>query len=132
MENLDDLYKWFDENRGSIIADHLNECVLLKDKSVIGYYPNTDAALSDAEKNGFILGEFLIQDCITDEDEIMLYYNYNQAVCFGVTLGYREPLNNLLKFVPDTVALPVISLSAIVKALSSLMPSLFFNTLVLG
>jgi len=83
MENLDDLYKWFDENRGSIIADHLNECVLLKDKSVIGYYPNTDAALSDAEKNGFILGEFLIQDCITDEDEIMLYYNYNQAVCFG-------------------------------------------------
>jgi hypothetical protein len=83
MENLDDLYKWFDENRVSIIADHLNECVLLKDKSVIGYYPNTDAALSDAEKNGFIFGEFLIQDCITDEDEIMLYYNYNQAVCFG-------------------------------------------------
>jgi hypothetical protein len=83
MENLDDLYKWFDENRVSIIADHLNECVLLKDKSVIGYYPNTDAALSDAEKNGFIVGEFLIQDCITDEDEIMLYYNYNQAVCFG-------------------------------------------------
>jgi hypothetical protein len=83
MENLDDLYKWFDENRVSIIADHLNECVLLKDKSVIGYYPNTDAALSDAKKNGFIFGEFLIQDCITDEDEIMLYYNYNQAVCFG-------------------------------------------------
>ena len=83
MENLDDLYKWFDENRVSIIAEHLNECVLLKDKSVIGYYPNTDAALSDAEKNGFIVGEFLIQDCITDEDEIMLYYNYNQAVCFG-------------------------------------------------
>jgi len=83
MEDLDDLYKWFDENRVSIIADHLNECVLLKDKSVVGYYPNTDAALSDAEKNGFIIGEFLIQDCITDEDEIMLYYNYNQAVCFG-------------------------------------------------
>jgi len=83
MENLDDLYKWFDENRVSIIADHLNECVLLKDKSVVGYYPNNDAALSDAEKNGFIIGEFLIQDCITDEDEIMLYYNYNQAVCFG-------------------------------------------------
>ena len=75
MENLDDLYKWFDENRASIIANHLNERVLLKDKSVIGYYPNTDAALSEAEKKGFIIGEFLIQDCITDEDEIMLYYN---------------------------------------------------------
>ena len=69
MENLDDLYKWFDENRASIIANHLNERVLLKDKSVIGYYPNTDAALSEAEKKGFIIGEFLIQDCITDETE---------------------------------------------------------------
>ena len=83
LDTNDDLYKWFDENRVSIIAEHLNECVLLKDKSAIGYYPNTDAALSDAEKNGFIVGEFLIQDCITDEEEIMLYYNYNQAVCFG-------------------------------------------------
>ena len=83
MENLDDLYKWFDEKRETIIADHLNECVLLKDNSVIGYYPNTDAALSAALRNSFKMGEFLIQDCITDEEEIMLYYNYNQAVCFG-------------------------------------------------
>ena len=83
MENLDDLYKWFDEKRETIITDHLNECVLLKDNSVIGYYPNTDAALSAAQKNGFKMGEFLIQDCITDEEEIMLYYNYDQAVCFG-------------------------------------------------
>ena len=78
MENLDDLYKWFDENRVSIITNHLNECVLLKDKSVIGYYPKTDAALSAAEKRGFIIGEFLIQDCITVEEELMLYFNYNQ------------------------------------------------------
>jgi len=83
MENLDDLYKWFDENRETIIADHLNECVLLKDNSVIGYYPNNEAALSAAQKNGLKMGEFLIQDCITDEEEIMLYYNYNQAVYFG-------------------------------------------------
>jgi len=81
MENLDDLYKWFDENRVSIIANHLNECVLLKNKSVIGYYPNTEAALSAAEKKGVVIGEFLIQDCITDEEEMMLYNN--QAVCFG-------------------------------------------------
>ena len=83
MKILDDLYKWFDENRKTIISDHLNEFVLLKDKSVIGYYPTNEAALLDAEKKGFIMGEFLIQDCISDEDEIMLFYNYNQAVCFG-------------------------------------------------
>jgi hypothetical protein len=82
MENLSDLYKWFDENRDSIITNHLNECVLLKDNAVIGYYPNTDAALSAAQKNGFVIGEFLIQDCITAEDEIMIYSN--QAVCFGI------------------------------------------------
>jgi len=28
MENLVDLYKWFDENRDTIINNHLNECVL--------------------------------------------------------------------------------------------------------
>jgi len=81
MINLDDLYKWFDENRDSIIANHLNECVLIKDNSVIGYYPNTDAALSAAQENGFSMGDFLIQDCISDEEDTMMYYN--QAVCFG-------------------------------------------------
>ena len=82
MENLKELYKWFDKNRDTIIDSHINECVLLKNNSVMGYYPNTDAALSAAQKNGFIIGEFLIQDCITAEEESMTYYN--QAVCFGV------------------------------------------------
>jgi hypothetical protein len=83
MVDLDDLYKWFDENRDSVIANHLNECVLLKDNSVIGYFSNTEAALSAAQEKGFNMGDFLIQHCITDEEEIMLYYNYNQAVSFG-------------------------------------------------
>jgi len=83
MDILDDLYIWFDENRKKIIAGHLNECVLLKDKSVISYYPDTETALSAAREKGFNMGEFLIQDCITDEEELMLFYNYNQAVSFG-------------------------------------------------
>ena len=83
MVDLDNLYKWFDENRASIIAAHINECVLLKDNSVIGYYPNTEAALNDAEERGYVVGEFLIQNCITEEDETMLFFNYNQAVSFG-------------------------------------------------
>nr|AGS52165.1 hypothetical protein [uncultured bacterium contig00049] len=81
MAELKDLYMWFDENRDSIINNHLNECVLLKDNSVIGYYPNTEAALCAAEGKGFIMGEFLIQHCITAEDEAMVYYN--PAVSFG-------------------------------------------------
>jgi len=82
MENLKILYKWFDDNRNSIISDHINECVLLKDNAIIGYYPDTKTALLAAKKNGFIMGEFLVQDCITAEDESMMYYN--QAVCFGI------------------------------------------------
>ena len=81
MKNLGELYKWFDENRDSIIANHSDECVLLKDNLVVDYYPDTEAALSAAEEKGFAMGEFLIQDCISDEDETMIYYN--QAVSFG-------------------------------------------------
>jgi len=55
-----------------------NNCVLLKDNTVIGYYPNTETALSNAQKNGFVMGEFLIQDCITNEEETMI--SNNQAV----------------------------------------------------
>jgi hypothetical protein len=82
MENLVDLYKWFDANRDTIINDHLNECVLLKDNTVIGCYPDTETALSNAQKNGFVMGEFLIQDCITSEEETMIFSN--PAVYFGI------------------------------------------------
>ena len=82
MANLVDLYKWFNENRNTIIGNHEDECVLLKDNSVIGYYPNTEAALSAAQKNGFSMGDFLVQHCITEEDDTMIYHG--QAVCFGV------------------------------------------------
>ena len=81
MANLEDLYKWFDKNRDSIISNHSSECVLLKDNSVIGYYPNTEAALSAAQAKGFSIGEFLVQECVTSEEDTMMYYN--QAVCFG-------------------------------------------------
>jgi hypothetical protein len=81
MTDLSALYKWFDINRDQIIADHTGECVLLKDNSVIDYYPNTEAALSGAQKHGFTLGEFLIQDCKTKDADQLIYYN--QAVTFG-------------------------------------------------
>lgn len=81
MADLNALYSWFNENRQNIIENHTEECVLLKDNTVIEYFPNTAAALSAAEKNGFIMGDFLIQDCITEEEDCMMYYN--QAVCFG-------------------------------------------------
>jgi hypothetical protein len=81
MEDLDALYQWFDENREEIIQYYDGECVLLKNSSVIGYYPNMDTALLDAEKKGYALGEFLIQDCVSKSEDTMMYFNH--AVYFG-------------------------------------------------
>jgi len=81
MTDLSSLYLWFNENRSSIIKGHEDEQVLLKDNTIIGYYPDIEKALFGAAEKGFIVGEFLIQRCITEEADTMMYYN--QAVVFG-------------------------------------------------
>jgi hypothetical protein len=81
MADLAALYQWFNENRENIIQNHDGECVLFKDNTVMGYFPNTQAALSCAEKSGFTIGDFLIQRCVSRENDTMYYYN--RAVCFG-------------------------------------------------
>lgn len=81
MADLDKLYEWFKDNRGWIIREHKGQNVLLKDNAVIGYYNDMENALLDAERKGFHVGEFLVQRCITEQEDCMYYYN--QAVCFG-------------------------------------------------
>ena len=81
MANLDDLYKWFDENRDTIIKGHEDEHVLLKDNTVVSYFHDDGKALEYAQKSGFAMGEFLIQECISKDEESMYYYN--EAVSFG-------------------------------------------------
>ena len=70
MADLDALYAWFDENREHIIQNRRGERVLLKD------YPDMDTALSAAEEKAFVLGDFLIQDCVTGEEEAILFYPF--------------------------------------------------------
>ena len=81
MVNLDDLYKWFDENRNAIVEGHEEERVLLKNNTVISYFIDDDKALEYAQRSGYAIGEFLIQECISKDDESMYYYN--EAVKFG-------------------------------------------------
>ena len=81
MVNLDDLYKWFDENRNTIIKGHEGDRVLLKDNTIISYFPDDDKALKYAQKSGFAMGEFLIQECISKDEECMYYSN--ATVNFG-------------------------------------------------
>ena len=81
MADLDGLYKWFQSNRAQIINGHENEQALLKDNSVVGYYPTEEAALLDVAKRGIQMGDFLIQPCVPESEDRMVYCN--QAVCFG-------------------------------------------------
>jgi hypothetical protein len=81
MENLDALYKWFDENRESIIDEHKGAYVLLKDNAVTAYFNSEGSALEYARNSGFPMGKFLIQECVSKEEECMYYYN--EAVSFG-------------------------------------------------
>ena len=81
MDALDDLYKWFDKNRNIIINGHEGALVLLKNNSVIAYFNEEGEALEYARKSGYKMGEFLIQECVSKDEECMYYYN--EAVSFG-------------------------------------------------
>jgi hypothetical protein len=81
MTDLNELYKWFDENRDAIIKGHEGDHVLLKDNAVISYFHDDNKALEYAQNSGFEMGEFLIQDCVSKDEECMYYYN--EAVSFG-------------------------------------------------
>ena len=81
MANLDDLYRWFDDNRDAIIKGHGGEYVLLKNNAVESYFHDENKALEYARLSGFSIGNFLIQECISKENECMYYHN--EAVSFG-------------------------------------------------
>jgi hypothetical protein len=81
MYDLDDLYKWFDKNRDNINKGHEGDHVLLKNNSVIAYFSEESEALEYARKSGYKMGEFLIQECVSKDEECMYYYN--EAVSFG-------------------------------------------------
>lgn len=81
MSKLKDIYLWFDNNRDNIITDHKNKFVLLADNKVIDYFPDMKTALERARQSNFTVGSFLIQRCITKEDDTLVYHN--MAVTFG-------------------------------------------------
>ncbi|MFI3257656.1 MAG: hypothetical protein R3Y36_05100 [Spirochaetales bacterium] len=80
-EKLKELYKWFDKNRNIIIKDHVNQVVLLKDNAIIAYYDDEKTAIEEALNKGLKQGDFLVQRCISAEEDGMTYYN--KAVKFA-------------------------------------------------
>lgn len=72
-------FNYFKANRDAIIKDHLNQFVVIKDESVIGYYTSEQEALKIMASKGFPLGSFNIQKCITAEEGRALYYTRRVA-----------------------------------------------------
>lgn len=81
MESLKKMYGWFRENRDAIIGGHIGEQVLIEQNSVKGYFDTEKEAFDYAIMHGMKYGNFLIQNCLSEEADMA--YNYNQAVSFG-------------------------------------------------
>lgn len=82
-EKLESLYNWFDMKRNEIISGHENERVLISNNEVIAYFPDERTAVAEALKKGLKQGDFLVQRCITEEEELQMFYNVNLAVGYG-------------------------------------------------
>ena len=82
-ETLKSLYDWFDIKRNEIIKGHENERVLISDNKVLGYFNDEKSAIAAALSKGCKVGTFLVQRCITEEEELQMFYNVNLAVGYG-------------------------------------------------
>ena len=74
-EKLKSLYMWFDIKRDEIITGHEKERVLISENKVLGYFPTEKDAVENAKKLGLKLGNFLVQRCITQADEMNMFAN---------------------------------------------------------
>lgn len=82
-ETLQSLYNWFDINRSSLIKNHKGERVLISDNQNLGYFSDEHSAVDYAKQHGLKLGNFLVQRCITSDEEEQMFYNVNLAASYG-------------------------------------------------
>ena len=71
MAQRDD-FRWFEANRESIIEGHFGQSVVIRNASIVGYFPSDRAAL-DAMKNE-PAGSYIIQRCFPQEQSDFIYY----------------------------------------------------------
>ncbi len=81
MTDVQKNYQFFDTNRDSIIKDHEGKYVLLKDEKVIDYFETMQQAIEKAKNEGWQVGSFGVQHCVTEKEETGYYANW--TVCFG-------------------------------------------------
>ncbi|MBU0478162.1 hypothetical protein KKC91_06310 [bacterium] len=68
-------YKYYQNNKDSIIKKYKNQFVVIKDSKIIGAYSSREEALKESVKE-YKLGEFLIQEVSDKKNEqIQRFYS---------------------------------------------------------
>ncbi len=77
---LEKEYKYFLENKDSLLKEYRNMFIVIKDDKVVGSYTTQDEALSESSRK-YALGTFLIQK-ISDKPEDVSQRFFSAMVCF--------------------------------------------------
>ena len=71
-------YAYFVEHLDELIEMHNGKHVVIKDESIIGVYDSFKEAYDDTIKTEE-LGTFIIQQCVTEEEEMITFVSSNVA-----------------------------------------------------
>ena len=70
---LQDDFSYFQGIRESLLQDHLNEFVVIKEKTIIGFFKSEEEALRSMTKEK--LGTFLVQKVIPAKDDMIQFFS---------------------------------------------------------
>ena len=66
IDQLRGEFKFYLDNKKSIIEKYNGKVIVIKNRKIIGYYDNDCQAINETKKN-HQLGTFIIQKCSSDE-----------------------------------------------------------------
>ncbi len=75
---LEKEYEYFNSIRTRLVKEHPGDFVVIKDTEILGIYKTQEEAFKAT--TDVPLGEFLVQQCISEEESIQKYYS---RVIFG-------------------------------------------------
>lgn len=79
MTSIKEDYQWFKDNRDQIIANHIGERVVIKDKNIVGYFPDDKQSLDAMNEKGFPMGTYIVQRCLSEDSDTEYYYTGRYA-----------------------------------------------------
>jgi non-ribosomal peptide synthetase component E (peptide arylation enzyme) len=70
-----DEFEFYDANQVEIVTGHLDEFVVIKDRTVRGYYKTEKEAFHSMSVPGEKLGTFMVKRCQKPGTDVIGYYN---------------------------------------------------------